>query len=237
MYFKKIYSFIFFLYLISESIVHILANVNYFRPQPIGCQLQDPLMLEDLYGFNSNISFYDTCMKGRKIDFTKFRGRNLYILGNSVYRHYAFAIPMLFDHIYNKSSIQPREYEKELCHGDLDDNSCDQYTENKDTIVRFMWKNFIGYSSPIYDDSDRDVCKKEYEKDCLPQLFQQANRNDILLIGSIPVDTECFRNKSYSSIEGGTWEMCQSSLTCDLNADFVKKIVQQILYFFPGTVH
>jgi hypothetical protein len=211
----------------------------WFKPQPPGCDLSLPSTLEQAYWKPKGAqpkSFYETCLAERKVDFDKFRGRNLYIFGNSVYRHYSFAVPMLFDSVYNSSSILPRAHEKNACQGDLDDTSCDHFTMNRDTMVRFMWKNFIGYEQPLHDDSGRDICGSQPEQECVPKLFKQARAADILLVGAIPVDTLCYRNRSYSSLDSSTLKMCQDSLSCGLDAEYVAKILRNILKHFPGVV-
>ena len=214
----------------------------WFREQPLSCQLNNPVQLEKTYGVyqkvRANASIYKSCLEDRKDDFEvrSFRGRHLYILGNSVYRHYSFAVPMIFDNVYNSSLIKPRSDEKNICQGDLHVQSCDHYTRNRDTMVRFMWKNLIGSEMPLYDDSDRDICRKEAEAKCLPKLFIDAKPKDILLLGAVPADTKCFQNRSFSSIHTMPSSLCRTVLFCNLTVEYSVQLLRNLMNSFPGAI-
>ena len=163
------------------------------------------------------------CYTNTSIDFPKaFRNkRNVYMIGNSVTRHYSFELYKMIDNISYTSYMgnqSGRLHEKGLCGGILGSSSCDHYTTNKDTLIRFIWHDVISYNQ-------------------LLSYFIHPKIEDILIIGSLPkgnktpigcmVTKNCttdWHDKFYSSFYGFDEEL------------YINNLFKRLLKLFPGII-
>ena len=118
-------------------------------------------------------------------------GRNFYLIGNSVTRHYSFNIKYALDK-YNGFAVNKqlsREEEKQKCGYLLDVNSCTHYLSGDNlTKVEFMWRLIID-SDNSYD--KRNICygRNDTIDSCLQDKFRNTSAKDIL-ITSTSIDNE-----------------------------------------------
>jgi hypothetical protein len=115
-----------------------------------------------------------------------FNDRQFFILGNSVLRHYSFA---LFD-ILNASSYDVddtdlgRIYERDQCGGVLGTNHCEHLIPARKVKILFWWKRLLGLQDSTFD--TRDICP---DGQCLGSKFSEYNASsrDVLIIGTLPI--------------------------------------------------
>merc|ERR1712216_665649 len=127
----------------------------------------------------------DTCFSSASLNWTELSERKYFFVGNSVTRHYAFALRNLLG---TGNRVLGRKQEKRSCRGALGTESCG-FTfvtrANIETTVQFFWKNYMGIS-PSHDDKSRDICKESPTEQCFKRLFGQASSRDVLIVGSVP---------------------------------------------------
>lgn len=176
-------------------------------------------------------SFTNRCVI-RTVNGTLYRGRNVYLMGNSVIRHYSFTILSFLEGMAEDLSMD-RQHEKSICHDELDTDTCSHYTKNGDTAIHFKWKNFLGLET-LYDDG-RDICPLDKStRDCFKHVFKEALRKDILVMGSIPMDVAMFREAKMSS-SARTLEQILHAVHFS-NVSFATDMIDIVLDYFPGTV-
>lgn len=142
---------------------------------------------------------------------SELQGINIYVIGNSVMRHYSFSLLSYLNGIPQDISLNRTE-EKSTCNGVLGMSSCDHYSAKSKSFIRFLWKQYIGNGT--CDDLKRDFCygiDDDHAERCIklamPQNLDEAKgayltsnlgksggklttSRDILLIASIPMNTE-----------------------------------------------
>ena len=122
-------------------------------------------------------------------------GHRFAFLGNSVTRHYAFALrDMLND---GKDGRMDRKAEKAECRSAVGVDTCELRRSNGLPSIHFWWKNYLGaqHESSL-DDAHRDICGSRPVGPCLSALFAAHNfrRSDVLVVGSIPINVTHFRS-------------------------------------------
>ena len=175
----------------------------------------------------------ETCFANVSLNFTDLSRRNYYFVGNSVDRHYAFA---LRDILGTSPKSMSRAEEKKSCQGVLGTASCGfTFFTRSDiqTTVNFYWKNYLGMTQS-YDDMSRDVCKDSQSEALFTDLFHNASSRDVLIIGSVPVDSEYFKKLGGHSsapfhISAPQWLESQLHLR-------VHDILEMLLRTFPGAI-
>lgn len=125
-------------------------------------------------------------------------GRNFYLIGNSVTRHYSFHIEHYFDHSKVHDYIElTRHDEKKLCGGA--GRSCIHFIDNNASRAEFSWMNTLG-SKPDTTDS-RDYCSdsgndtSSNTEQCLEKFFVHAMPRDVLIISCNLVNSETYRGQ------------------------------------------
>ena len=157
---------------------------------------------------------------------------NYYFMGNSVDRHYAFALHNLLRG--RVGSHVNRSTEKGACQGVLGTSSCRLRTDlGKD--ITFLWKNYVGLEA-AHDDADRDACSlaSETTLSCLSRLFASASRDDVLIMGSTPCNTSLFHSmggNSKASMEVSAPVHAAAAAHADHGA-----ILRMLLSAFPGRI-
>ncbi|CAE7197278.1 unnamed protein product [Symbiodinium sp. CCMP2456] len=110
--------------------------------------------------------------------------KNVYMLGNSVTRHYGFEICELAKSgKSNQTQVLDRKQEQKLCRGILGTSSCELYCGS--TAVRFLWKNTLSLSASA---DGRDACKGQLPSStstCLGTQLNGAQSMDLLVVGSV----------------------------------------------------
>ena len=110
--------------------------------------------------------------------------KNVYMLGNSVTRHYGFEICELAKSGKSTvSQVLDRKQEQKVCKGILGSSSCELYCGS--TAVRFLWKNTLSLS-PSAD--GRDACKGQLPGStsaCLSTQLNGAQSMDLLVVSSV----------------------------------------------------
>ena len=175
--------------------------------------------------------------------------RNFFFLGNSVTRHYAFALRDMLEQRSPSShggTARPqlsRQEEKALCHGVLGaDTTCTLHARQPGGApplnLTFMWKHTIGETHTV--DDPRDVCRPwsrrgENVAACLSDLFRSATRHDVLIIGSMLTNLTHFVAHGGSSLGRN---LPQTSLkiaagTASANGPFV---ISALRAAFPGSL-
>lgn len=81
-------------------------------------------------------------------------GMNIYILGNSVFRHYSFSMLAYLEGLPRDISINRTE-EKSSCQGSGMYASCSHYSQAAQTMIKFSWNIKLGNNT--CDDLRRDV--------------------------------------------------------------------------------
>eukprot|EP00293_Proteomonas_sulcata_P016829 CAMPEP_0184298730 /NCGR_PEP_ID=MMETSP1049-20130417/9479_1 /TAXON_ID=77928 /ORGANISM="Proteomonas sulcata, Strain CCMP704" /LENGTH=335 /DNA_ID=CAMNT_0026608947 /DNA_START=418 /DNA_END=1425 /DNA_ORIENTATION=+ len=177
----------------------------------------------------------DQCFSDRELNWNVLSQRKYFLMGNSVTRHYAFALRDLLRGVGRKSISRQRE--KQTCNGVHGTASCgfDFATRTGHrTSIQFFWKNYIG-TTTSHDDQVRDVCKNQARTErCLSSVFRGANKQDVLLVGSIPVNTTYFQAMRGNSLRGfheSGPEWLESQL--HMNGH---EIIRMLLSAFPGTI-
>lgn len=115
-----------------------------------------------------------------------------YLIGNSVTRHYAFALhALVFEH---SVVLTDRQTEKSRCQGILGTSSC-SIGDN----VKFFWKNTLS-DTIASDDVLRDACAKHaHTHNCLNEIFRGASINDVLIVGSLLSNNSYATSRGYNS--------------------------------------
>ena len=110
--------------------------------------------------------------------------QNVYMLGNSVTRHYGFEICELAKSGKSTvSQVLDRKQEQKVCKGILGSSSCELYCGS--TAVRFLWKNTLSLSPSA---AGRDACKGQLPGStsaCLSTQLNGAQSMDLLVVGSV----------------------------------------------------
>ena len=133
--------------------------------------------------------------------------RNYYFLGNSVTRHYAFALRDILSKRHDgQVTNSDRINEKQACRrGGVSSCSLHVYADNGtvSSTIEFMWKNYLGEEASS-DDLDRDICNLPgiKTKDCFEERFADATSKDVLVVGSIPCNTSFFLSNGGRSTQG-----------------------------------
>lgn len=155
------------------------------------------------------------------------RERKYYLLGNSVTRHYAFALhALVFEH---SVALTDRQTEKSRCQGVLGTNSC-SIGDN----VKFFWKNTLS-DTIASDDVLRDACAKHaHTHNCLNEIFRGASTNDVLIVGSL------LSNNSYATSRGhNSWlpfHVSGPQFTDAAEHADAAVVFQMLLDTFPGRI-
>lgn len=172
--------------------------------------------------------------------------QNFYLLGNSVTRHYAFALKALLERGSNHSvtdgmtafSPEDRSAEKAQCRGVLGDSSCVLPVHRKGasmvTNVSFLWKNTIGVDAST--DDPRDVCTGwTRTADCVSFLFRHATRSDVLIVGSLLTDLKRFYALGGETMKSDlpTWAPL---VTAGSRAANSAAVVRMLTDAFPGRI-
>lgn len=135
------------------------------------------------------------------LNWTDLCRRRYFLLGNSVTRHYAFALK---DLLAGRQTRLSREQQKSTCHGVLGTSSCKFQVATRTgttTQVQFYWKNYIGLTNS-HDDGSRDICGRQASTEaCLKNLFRHASSEDVLIIGSVPSNTSYFKEINGNSMK------------------------------------
>ena len=112
-------------------------------------------------------------------------GRNFYVFGNSVARHYSFNIKYLLDEYLGIMDTKlSREEEKLVCGKLLDINSCIHVAKSK-AMIKFMWMSLL--SDKIDKADPRDICAKEHSnftERCLAKQFNGSTQMDVLILAT-----------------------------------------------------
>ena len=180
------------------------------------------------------------CLSNIDVNASMFAGRNVYMLGNSVIRHYSFSVISYLNYMVSDISMD-RQKEKKKCTNQVGVSHCDHITANKDTKVSFYWRNVIGLYERLHDDR-KDICVREgvisnrQRRVCLEELFSNADKHDILIVGSIPADIEKFNRRNYSSIKGGIHNFCRVIVSLETPPEYIRDVAIQLLSVFPGLV-
>ena len=175
---------------------------------------------------------------------------NVYLLGNSVTRHYAFALRdmLTLSTIKEPSSELDRGSEKRLCHGVLGDDSTCTLTASRSSgahsDITFMWKMLIGIVHTT--DDRRDACKKWWHRTkrwlwndhgCYQNLFQNATRDDVLIVGSLLTNlTSFFAMGGNSDSPGGLPELAVRAAEASAGGADGRVLLSWLLAAFPGRV-
>jgi hypothetical protein len=176
----------------------------------------------------------DTCLNDFPLDWRDLSVRKYYLVGNSVTRHYAFALRNLL--LGNGQSVLSRKEEKSNCHGAQGpDFCCFNFVTraNIETSVKFFWKNYIGISRS-HDDKARDICQDSHTEPCFKRLFKQASSRDVLILGSVPADTGYFEK-----IQGNSWAPLYVSAPQWVESQIqlqAEEVLELLLRTFPGII-
>ena len=110
--------------------------------------------------------------------------KNVYMLGNSMTRHYGFEICELAKSAQsNVSQLLDRKQEQKVCQGILGTSSCELHCGS--TAVRFLWKNTLSLSQNA---DGKDACRKKLPVStsaCLSKKLNGAQSMDLLVVGSV----------------------------------------------------
>jgi hypothetical protein len=167
-------------------------------------------------------------------DPSNFRNRNYYLMGNSVIRHYSFAIGDFLENLAQDTHID-RIREKSTCRGILGISSCNHWVVNNTVFIDFMWRLSTGELFDSHDES-RDACTsidRNTTEGCIKELFRNVSSNDVLIIGSVPVHSKGLLGKTYSMNEFSTLKDLAFSGT---NATNYQPVLQTFLRHFPGPI-
>ena len=146
---------------------------------------------------------------------TSAQPRDFYFMGNSVTRHYMFALKEALEASSSSSSSSSsgiggigrgsrtnksasattlsRQEEKQICHGvDGKFSTCKLFARHisgRPTALTYMWKHTIDAHAHTRDDP-RDACQPwarrgESVAACLTALFRNATSADVLVVGSM----------------------------------------------------
>ena len=220
-----------FNFIITQLVLVIGDRDSHFILPKSGCEATVTVPSTNASDLNS---FTNRCVS--KPNGTDYRGRNIFLLGNSVIRHYSFTISSFLDGKHHDISLD-REHEKQICGGIKKTNSCKHPTKNGDTCISFMWQNIVGYSS-LYDDK-RDICSKySSTRACYKVIFNHAKNKDILIINSRIMDVELFKELGLSSkIRFSDIKATDIDAEIKLtNISYASDIIDIVLDFFPGTI-
>ena len=162
-------------------------------------------------------------------------GRNFYLIGNSVTRHYSFNIKYLLDENLEQKDIKlTREEEKLKCGFLIDGNSCTHIVKNNVTTVKFMWMGVFG---EIVDSTDRrDVCIMETStKSCLLKKFNGSKPNDVLIISTPIVNSSSYPGNMMNF--SGFFEKIVKSQQSFVNGPIsAHKTLEILTTVFPGAI-
>ena len=165
------------------------------------------------------------CYMNSKIDFpTTFRGkRNVYMIGNSVTRHYSFQLFNKIDAVGYKEymgNLSGRVHERDLCANRLlGSSSCDHYSKNNDTLIRYKW-------FPLLSATEQ-----------LSSYFINPKSDDILIIGSLLEGNKTAIGCMISNTCKSDWqdEFYSSFYGAKID-DYKNILLPHILSAFPGLI-
>ena len=156
-------------------------------------------------------------------------------MGNSVTRHYAFALRNMLATGHDGSVN--RTAEKHKCESKvLDTSSCElPRLDGISPPITFWWKNYLGSAHEIAaDDAARDVCHQMQTGSCLRSLFSGYNASDVLVVGSLPINITHFKaigGSSFSSLEKAGPAFAAANAAADL-----PMLEQMLVHGFPGAI-
>mmetsp|Transcript_3186 Transcript_3186/g.3948 ORF Transcript_3186/g.3948 Transcript_3186/m.3948 type:complete len:409 (+) Transcript_3186:54-1280(+) len=211
----------------SDGCLHQPKTSSLFKPN--SCSLSN-------IGYQS-LEQFNAC----QLNFKDLRSRNYWLMGNSVTRHYAFALRDLLQETSTDTHMD-RHMEKSSCQGVLGTSSCDMdvyFNDEKYSKITFGWKNYIG-TTPSVDDTTRDICYSlglgavEKIKECYDKLFQGATSHDVLLVGSISTNVSAFIGNGGNSWKG--FEISGPQFAQASKATHHADNIQLLLASFPGSV-
>ena len=162
-------------------------------------------------------------------------GRNFFLLGNSVTRHYSFNIKYLLDEKLGNFSVKlSRQEEKQRCRTMLGTNSCKHIVSGSSTNIEFMWMNVIGEKSDFADKNDICYGVETTEK-CLQEKFKHANITDVLIISS-PIVNSSHSDSRYGFTKR-LYENIRSSQNSFESAELsAHRILDILIRVFPGAI-
>jgi len=167
---------------------------------------------------------------------TTLNGRNFYLLGNSVIRHYSFNIKYLLDeYIGIKENKLNREEEKLKCGALLDVNSCTHFINNIRTTIKFLWMNTIGEAPDRTD--KRDICSiaNTTTEICLRNIFENATMKDVLILSSSLVNSTSYAGSDMSWINYFA-NIIKSQESFQIGHLSAHKTLDMLLSVFPGAI-
>ena len=162
-------------------------------------------------------------------------GHRFAFIGNSVTRHYAFALRDMLDS--GNDGMLDRKMEKAECRTAIGVATCELHRRNGWPSIHFWWKNYIGNEHELaWDDAQRDVCGLRPAGACLAALFaaHKFRRSDVLVVGSIPINVSHFR-----SIDGDSkaqLHICGPKFAEANAVANLTSIAMVLLKAFPGTI-
>jgi len=164
-------------------------------------------------------------------------GRNFYLFGNSVVRHYSFNIKkFLDDDNSSNKKILNREEEKLKCGALLGVNSCTQFVNNNNsTMVKFLWMNTIGEKPDRTD--PRDICSTATSttENCLRAQFQNATKKDVLVLSSSMVNSTSYVGSDFPFSRYFT-DIINSQMSYEMGHLSAHKTLDMLTNIFPGAI-
>lgn len=150
--------------------------------EPLFAQCPSPPLVPDNAFFVDKCDWGDNsqdCPIRKDLNGSDFKGKmNIYFMGNSVDRHYSFEVLRFLDPNAYQQKVNGRYdrlTEKNICDQHLlDMASCDHWTTNKDTLVRYIVNDPIAQAEDLLTMFD----PKKHFKDAKP--------SDLLIIGLKP---------------------------------------------------
>lgn len=127
----------------------------------------------------------DHCVRTQQpLDWPALQRKKYWFMGFSVTRHYCDAMGKLMNKDY-REFLDRREEKKQYAKGFSPANN-----------VKWAWKLYMGLTPSIYDQrggNKRDWCIDKYPRlsteECIKKLTAGATQNDVLFVGSWPVNT------------------------------------------------
>lgn len=174
----------------------------------------------------------DGCPLRSDLDWVALRQKRYYFFGQSVTRHYAYSMADVLVIGRDSDPLGASRLEEKARA-----SAGAQPARHKGT--RFYWKNYIGMQH-AYDDEKRDACapfKRPQHLDsptgqCFARLLRGATENDVLVIGSISVNTTEFKRIGGNSYIGGP-EMTLAAVGFDAAH---MALLRLLLRQFPGAI-
>jgi hypothetical protein len=168
---------------------------------------------------------------------SRLRNITVFFIGNSVVRHYSFSFTALLNGLQDDVSLD-RGKEKHSCVDVIGVKSCDHFSDQANTHVKFLWNNHIGRM--ICDDIERDFCTALSTKSlstCFQKTFSRATDRDILIIGSMPCNTSLLCDRNYTSYGLHIHELVSNVLKPGvISVDDTLIFINYLITFFPGRI-